>query len=227
MIVDLAAIAKLTGSIATATKQASKVLDHLGDGKTKQALSELGTLQAQLVKMGSVVMEYQTAINELSRENEELKAQIALKEEMIQVEGSPFFYKREQRSPYCGGCWAGKGVAIPLVYAPGDGVNRPHHACTFCGKQVFHSEWDFGEPDRLALVSIDPPCIRGGQSAPTEVEFRHGVYWKREDDIPFCPKCWEARRVLMHLSVYKVGKTNQNTICQQCGFQGLIPAQPD
>jgi hypothetical protein len=44
-----------------------------------------------------------------------------------------------------------------------------------------------------------------------EMEFRGQFYYKAGDDVPYCPTCWETKRIAVHLAVGEVFN-----ICQHC-----------
>jgi hypothetical protein len=48
------------------------------------------------------------------------------------------------------------------------------------------------------------------------LQFHDGCYWKPKDDTPFCQRCWEADRKLLHLSNEQWFRGGVRRVCSQC-----------
>src|SRR5579872_3231642 len=46
------------------------------------------------------------------------------------------------------------------------------------------------------------------------VQFRNGFYWTDGDNTPFCPGCWESKKVAVHLTDNP--KTFGQVVCPAC-----------
>jgi len=61
-----------------------------------------------------------------------------------------------------------------------------------------------------------------------KVEFKRNVYYREGDEIPFCPYCYEKRKILIHLSSFdKDNPKEQICHCRECTTQYRVVGDGD
>ena len=65
-----------------------------------------------------------------------------------------------------------------------------------------------------------------------KIQFRRKVYWRKDDDTPFCPYCLEKSNVRIHLSgpekMTEDGRiTGYLYTCQECGIKYFTKEKED
>lgn len=53
-------------------------------------------------------------------------------------------------------------------------------------------------------------------NATGEVSFANQFYWKQNDETPFCPRCWETHKQLIHVSPEKARGYDKIRACPEC-----------
>ncbi len=53
-----------------------------------------------------------------------------------------------------------------------------------------------------------------------KVKYKRRVYYRKGDEVPFCPYCYEKHQLLIHLTSYDVRDAKeQHPRCQECTIQ--------
>jgi hypothetical protein len=59
------------------------------------------------------------------------------------------------------------------------------------------------------------------------VHFRRKVYWRDGDEIALCPYCYEASKLLVHLTEFAPQEKGMLHLCQKCGSKYLTEEDRD
>jgi hypothetical protein len=52
-----------------------------------------------------------------------------------------------------------------------------------------------------------------------ELEFREPFFWMKGDPVPYCPRCWEEKRVGVHITYSHRNSHGEYWDCKSCGAQ--------
>jgi hypothetical protein len=50
-----------------------------------------------------------------------------------------------------------------------------------------------------------------------ELEFREPFFWAKGDTVPYCPRCWEEKRIAVHITYSHKNSYGEYWDCKSCG----------